>query len=57
MTHVLVVLNKKDTTQNVRKTAREDFQLLKVIVQRRTISYPILKKGGIRTPTPRTTKI
>ena len=38
VTHLLVVLNKKNTTQNTRKQTREEFELQEVIVHRATIS-------------------
>ena len=53
VTHLLVVLNKKNTTQNTRKQTREEFELQEVIVQevivhRPTISNPIQKNSTIQ---------
>ena len=62
VTHMLVVLNKDNTTQNIRKSAREEFELKEVIVQRPTISYPIIKNSTIQRrvefelPPPTTSK-
>ena len=47
VTHLLVVLNKDNTTQNIRKSATEEFELKEVIVQRPTISNPIIKNSTI----------
>ena len=48
VTHLLVVLNKNNTTQNIRKSAREEFELKEVIVQRPTISNPIIQNSTIQ---------
>ena len=51
VTHLLVVLNKDNTTQNIRKSSREEFELKEVIVQRPTISNPIIKNSTIQRRT------
>ena len=48
VTHLLVVLSKDNTTQNIRKSAIEEFELKEVIVQRPTISNPIIKNSTIQ---------
>ena len=42
VTQLLVVLNKKNTTQYIRKQAGEEFELKEVVINRPTISNPIL---------------
>ena len=62
VTHLLVALSKDNTTQNIRKSAREEFELKEVIVQRPTISNPIIKNSTIQRrvefelPPPTTSK-
>ena len=50
VTHLLGVLNKENTTQNIRKPAREVLELKEIVINRPTISNPILRiqqfKGG-----------
>ena len=48
VTHLLVVLNKNNATQNRTRTAREEFELQEVIVQRPPITNSILKNSTIQ---------
>ena len=60
--HLLVVLNKKNTPQNIRKPAGEELELQKVVINRPTISNPILRNSTIQRmiefelPPPQTPK-
>ena len=48
VTHLLVVLNKENTTQNIRKPAGEELQLKEIVINRPTISNPILKNSTVQ---------
>ena len=48
VTHLLVVLNIKNTIQNVRKLAGEKLELQEIVINRPTISNPILKNSTIQ---------
>ena len=46
--HKLVVLNKENTTQNIRKPAGEELELQEIVINRPTISNPILKNTTLQ---------
>ena len=63
VTHLLVVLNKENTTQNIRKPAGEEFELQEIVINTPTISNPILPNSTIqwmvefKLPPPETPKL
>ena len=48
VTHLLVVLNKENTTQNIRKPVGEELELKKIVINRPTITNPILKNSTVQ---------
>ena len=48
VTHLLLVLNKENTTQNIRKPAGEELELKDIVINRPTISNPILKNSAVQ---------
>ena len=60
--HTLLVLNKENTTQNIRKPAGEELELKEIVMNRPTISNPILKNSTVQRrvefelPSPKTPK-
>ena len=60
--HTLVILNKENTTQNIRNPVGEELELNEIVINRTTISNPILKKSTVQRrvefelPPPKTPK-
>ena len=63
VTHLLIVLNKENTIQNIRKPAGEELELKEIVINRPTISNPILKNSRVQRrvefelPAPKTPKL
>ena len=62
VTHLLVVLNKENTIRNIRKPAGEELEMKEIVINRPTISNPILKISTVQRrvefelPPPKTPK-